>query len=332
MKRKAIYLLALTLLLLSCQTDDTNEYVVRDTNGMLPITLRIPPYENYATRAVGDPNEVDYVINLPTTLYLFVVTEKKDGETHLTSSTAELTPSRWQRMTTNNEAFYEYTGTIKVELPTDITIADRKAIRVYAAATPVAFADIDAVESSTAEEKLRNLTFSLQADNSGSYDYIRDIYATMADHTTGGAYYGTVLDPKAGTPSVSLTLYHVAAKVDVIWNVATAMQPTVRLRQIALNGLRREGCCLFRPMKNTPPTANTYQETVTTDAGSQWLGRHSFYIIPCVQAGSIPLEFHLWQQDDESADGYTQHINISTTETTFTPWVRQDILISKTLK
>ena len=332
MKGKAIYLLVLPLLMTACQGDDTGEDRLRTPAGQLPIVLRIPASDDYTTRNAGDPGDYSNAIDLPTTLYLYVVTEKEGGGTHLTDNTVSLTPGRWQRMTADGETFYEYTGTTKVELPSEIAPDNRKAIHVYAAATPVAFADIDAVETTTTEETLRNLTFSLQADEAGSYDYIRDIYATMADHTTGGAYYGTVLDPKAGTPSVSLTLYHVAAKVDVIWNVATAMQPTVRLRQIALNGLRREGCCLFRPMKNTPPTANTYQETVTTDAGSQWLGRHSFYIIPCVQAGSIPLEFHLWQQDDESADGYTQTINIRTTETTFTPWLRQDILINRTLK
>ena len=332
MKGKAIYLLVLPLLMTACQGDDTGEDRLRADAGQLPIVLRIPASDDYTTRTAGDPGDYSNTIDLPTKLYLYVVTEKEGGQTLLSDNTVDLTPSRWQRMTTNDETFYEYTGTIKVELPSEIAPDNRKAIRVYAAATPVDFAAIDAVETTTTEETLRNLTFSLQADEASSYDYIRDIYATMADHTTGGAYYGTVQNPKAETPSVSLTLYHVAAKVDVIWNVATAMQPTVRLGRIALAGLRHEECRLFRPMQNTAPTANTYQVAVTTDAGSQWLGRYSFYIIPCVQAGSIPLEFHLWQQDDESADGYTQHINISTTETTFTPWVRQDILISKTLK
>ena len=331
MKNKT-YLLLLALLLIACQGDDTDERTLRADAAQLPIMLRIPASDNYSTRAAGDPGDYSNTIDLPTTLYVYVVTEKKDGETHLTDSIVSLTPTRWQRTTTDGDTFYEYTSTVRVKLPEDITLDDRKAIRVYAAATPVDFASIDAVGKTTGEETLCNLKFSLQADANGSYDYIRDIYATMADHTSGDEYYGTVEDPTAETPSIALTLYHVAAKVDVIWNVTTAMQPTVRLRQIALKGLRHEACYLFRPMRNTPPTSNTYQTTVTTDVGTQWLGRHSFYIIPCVQSGSIPLEFHLWQQGDDSADGYTQKINIPTTETTFTPWVRQDILISKTLK
>ena len=332
MKGKAIYLMVLPLLMIACQGDDTGEDRLRAPAGQLPIVLRIPASDDYTTRTAGDPGDYSNTIDLPTKLYLYVVTEKEGGGTHLTDNTVDLTPSRWQPSVISGETYYEYTGTIKVELPSEIAPDNRKAIRVYAAATPVAFAAIDAVETTTAEETLRNLTFSLQADEADSYDYIRDVYATMADHTVAGNYYATAQDPKAETPSVSLTLYHVAAKVDVIWNVATALQPTVSLRQIALRSLPREGCRLFRPMQNTAPTANTYQVAVTTDAGSQWLGRHSFYVMPYVQSGSIPLEFHLWQQDDESADGYTQNINISTTETTFTPWVRQDIHIGKPLK
>ena len=332
MKGKAIYLLVLPLLMTACQGDDTGEDRLRTPAGQLPIVLRIPASDDYTTRTAGDPGDYSNTIDLPTKLYLYVVTEKEGGQTLLSDNTVDLTPSRWQRMTTNDETYYEYTGTIKVELPSEIAPDNRKAIHVYAAATPVAFADIDAVETTTTEETLRNLTFSLQADEAGSYDYIRDIYATMADHTVGGEYYGTAQNPTTATPSVSLTLYHVAAKVDVIWNVATAMQQEVKLKQLQLRHLRKTGCKLFRPMQNTPTTTDTYQETVTTDVGSQWLGRHSFYVMPCLQAGALPLEFHLWQDDDSSADGYTQHISISTTETTFTPWVRQDILISKTLK
>ena len=330
--KNSTYLLLLALLLSACQGDDTDESAPRAGAGLLPIALRIPASDGYGTRAAGDPGDYSNTISLPTTLYVYVVTEKADGETHLTDSIVSLTPARWQHTTTDGASYYEYTGAVRVELPSDIALDDRQAIRVYAAATPVPFATVDDVQATTPEATLRDITFSLQADDGGSYDYIRDVYATMADHTVGGEYYGTAQNPTTATPSVSLTLYHVAAKVDVIWNVATAMQQEVKLKQLQLRHLRKTGCRLFRPMQNTPTTTDTYQETVTTDVGSQWLGRHSFYMMPCLQAGALPLEFHLWQDDDNSADGYTQHISISTTETTFTPWVRQDILISKTLK
>ena len=331
-KSKIVFVLLFVRLCISCSDDCAVESAMRVDAGQLPVILRIPAFDNYSTRTAGDPGDYDKTVNLPTRLYLYVVTEKEDGGTQLTSKTLALSKTNWQPTTIGTEIFYEYPNSVKVDLPSDIALDDRKAIRVYAAATPVAFAKIDAVEATTTEEALCNLTFSLQPDDSGSYDYIRDIYATMADYTVDGEYYGTAQNPNAEIPYISLTLYHVAAKVDVIWNVATAMQPVVRLKQVALAGLRCEDCYLFRPMQNTPPTSNTYQTTVTTDVGTQWLGRHSFYMMPCIDLGNMPLEFHLWQSDDTSADGFEQNINISMTETTFTPWVRQDILISKTLK
>ncbi len=332
-KSKIVFVLLFVRLCISCSDDCAVESAMRVDAGQLPVILRIPAFDNYSTRTAGDPGDYDKTVNLPTRLYLYVVTEKEDGGTQLTSKTLALSKTNWQPTTIGTEIFYEYTNSVKVDLPSDIALVDRKAIRVYAAATPVAFANIDAVEATTTEEALRNLTFSLQADDNDSYDYIRDIYATMADYAIDGVYYGTAQHPNAEIPYISLTLYHVAAKVDVIWNVAPSMQSSVRLRQIGLYGLRNKGCRLFRPMQNGVPDSDTYDTTATLDVGTQWLGRHSFYIIPCVNnAGNMSLEFHLWQDDDDSANGFEQNINIPMTETTFTPWVRQDILISKTLK
>ena len=332
MKGKVIYLLMLPLLLMACKGDDSSENTLRTDAGQLPIVLRIPASDDYVTRAPGDPGEDGYAIELPTRLYLYIVTEKETGQTLLSSSTKDLTADRWQRVVSGDEACYNYNEPIRVALSEDIAPDSRKAIRVYAAVTPKDFAAIGTVGETSSEEQLRNLTFSLQADATGSYDYIRDIYATMADHTVGGNYYGTAQNPKTETPSVSLTLYHVAAKVDVIWNVATDKQSAVRMRQIGIAGLRREGCYLFRPMKNSTATTDTYRAVTTADVGSQWMGRHSFYIMPCTEDNVMPLEFHLWQDGDDSADGYKQTIHITQDETVFAPWVRQDILINKTLE
>lgn len=313
----------LTMVLSACQSDDAKPAELGDR--LMPVYLSIPANGGYVTRGAGDPRTVGDDFTPPTKLYLYVVKETIAGTSSIHQQTSDLDGS-WNKTVVGGETIYQYSGHIEVEL-TDFNANNREAIRVYAAVSPVALENLSAV---TDEDDIRNLTVDLPDDNH-QYEYIKDIYSTPADYETDGQYYCTVEDPEK--PSVSLSLYHVAAKVDVIWNVATAMQPAVRLKQVALAGLRRKGCRLFRPMQNTPPTSNTYQTTVTTDGvGSQWMGRHSFYVIPCVQSSTLPLELHLWQDDDDTADGYTQHINIPMTETTFTPWVRQDILISKTLK
>ena len=328
MRRRTLFLLfALPVILLTaCQSGDTEEAV--NSSMEMPVYFRIPADGGYTTRAIGDPGDFGDEFTKPTMLYLFVVTVPQTGDPQISNHTVNLTADNWQKTTVGTETYYEYTNTVKVTLPENIKAEQRKAIRVYAAVSPMTLDNFSAVAD---EDGIRNLTADLP-DDGHAYQYIRDIYSTPADHTTGTDYYGTVENPTASNPSVTLTLYHVAAKIDIIWNVATDIQSSVRLRQVSLYGLRHEACRLFRPMKNTPAATNTYRTSVTTDVGSQWLGRHSFYVIPCVQTDMMPLELHLWQDDDSSTDGFTQNIDIPMTETIFTPWVRQDILINGRVK
>ena len=312
----------LTMVLSACQSDDTESAELGDR--LMPVYLSIPSNGGYVTRSAGDPGTIGDDFTKPTKLYLYVVKETIAGTSSIHQQISDLN-GNWNKTVMGGETIYQYNGHIEVEL-TDFNANNRKAIRVYAAVSPIALENLSSV---TGEDDIRNLTVDLPDDNH-QYEYIKNIYSTPADYETDGQYYCTVKDPEK--PSLSLTLYHVAAKVDVIWNVCTDIQAAVRLRQITLNGLRREGCYLFRPMQNTVPTSDTYQSAISTDVGSQWAGRHTFYVMPCIQDDNMSLEFHLWQDDDSSIDGYTQNINIPITETTFTPWVRQDILISRTLK
>ena len=329
MKDRTIYLIfaLLALLQTACQSEDKE--MVEDDSGQMPVYLRIPADGGYLTRSAGDPGGIEEALIKPTTLYLYVVTDPVSGAANISKYTFGLTPDSWQKASVGNgDAYYEYNKNIKVALPASILAEDRKAIRVYAAVTPVPFSEVGDANS---EEAILNLKVSLSPVADGKYDYIKDIYSTPADYQVGGNYYGSAEYPTAKNPSLTLTLYHVAAKIDVMWNVADALQSVVRLRQLQFRKLRRKDCLVFRPMQNSVPAADTYQVTVNTDVGSQSLGRCYFYAMPCKENGYMPLEVHLWQADDNSGDGYEQSIQIPMTETVFTPWVREDLVINKQL-
>ena len=295
----------------------------------MPVRFLIPA-DGYATRGPGDPEVPEAELALPTTLYLYAVTEPVAGEPVITQPPSPITLSAdsWQRVTgDNDDVYYQYYQDIQVPLPDNIPAENRKAIRVYAAVSPVALENLSAANS---EDDIRNLTVDLP-DDGQQYKYIKDIYATPADYLDGGEYYGSVPSPTDKTPTVALTLYHVAAKMDIIWNVAADLRQDVRLRQLQFRNLRSKGCLLFRPMHNTQPPSSTYQVTVTPDIGSQWMGRYVFYAMPYRQGSVMPLEVHLWQDGDTSDNGHSQTIDIQMAETVFAPWIRQDLTINKLL-
>ena len=309
---------ALTLLA-SCSDDDAP----RDTVQM-PVTLIIPA-EALETRTPGDPGTYEK-FNNPQYLYLYVVFNGNQ----VTAIERPLTEG-WTKtvLSEGGDPIYRYNGSIHVNLMNNATYTSGN---VYAAVsyTPLTLSDTNP----TQESAVKNITFTLTDDN---IRYLQDIYSSpynLKETVNNNVqYYGAIKDLNSAVPHVDLILYHVAAKVDLIWNVADDVQSDIRLTDnITVNGLSRKGY-LFRPNENTTPTeTDKYPHSIPINIGNQWDGRADFYAIPYSEEGKYPITLTITKKsatDEIATKEVALNIPYTPTETEnpYTHWMRGDIRI-----
>ena len=303
---------ALTLLA-SCSDDDAP----RDTVQM-PVTLIIPA-EALETRTPGDPGTYEK-FNNPQYLYLYVVFNGNQ----VTAIERPLTEG-WTKtvLSEGGDSIYRYNGSIHVHL---INNAIYTSGNVYAAVsyTPLTLSDTNP----TQESAVKNITFTLTDDN---IRYLQDIYSSPYNLTetvnNNVQYYGAIKDLNSAVPHVDLILYHVAAKVDLIWNVADGVQTDIRLTgNLTVNGLSRTGY-LFRPNENTT-AGETYTHDISINVGNQWDGRAYFYGIPYSVGNRYPLTLDMKADGKSEKKGVQLNIPYQRNDTApFTHWMRGNITI-----
>ena len=312
-------LLAMTLLN-GCTDDDAPRNIVQ-----MPVSLYIPA-DMLETRAVpGDPGSYER-FNQPNYLYLYLVFNGQTS-TQITAIERQLNEG-WELIDGGNPV-YRYNGAINVSLVQNEACLSAC---VYAA---VSSTPLTLTVDCTNEATIKNATFTLTNDNIQS---LQDIYSTpynlMETVNSVDQYYGTVKDVNTAVPHVDLILYHVAAKVDLIWNVADEKQSDIRLTdKIIVNGLSRTGY-LFRPRENDVPSNDkTYTHSISINPGNQWDGRAYFYAIPYSNGVNYPLTLDLEAKDQ--ADNVTTktavQLNIpyqNSTTDSYTHWMRGNITIN----
>ena len=323
---------ALTILLAtSCADDDALRATVQ-----MPVSLVLPA-EAIETRALpGDPGTWEK-FNQPKHLYLFVVLQGNlDGAANAVGIFQEYQPlnGSWVKTAVNGDSVYKYAGNIQVNIPE----GERTQGAVYAATsyTPLTLDNAPTEGTSYASwdaaiEAVKNITFT-PAD----YNNLQDIYSSPYNlkidddnnQLTSDNYYGTVQDVASAQPNVdNLMLFHVAAKVDLIWNVADNVQSDIRLTGITVNGLSRKGY-LFRPNENTTPT-ETDTHSIPIHTGNQWDGRAYFYAIPYSNGTNYPLTLDLKADGKPEKERVALNIPYTTsTENPYTHWMRGDIRIN----
>lgn len=311
--------------------------------------------ETEETEKPGDPGTYE-TFAFPQYLYAFAVIELKDGTTKVRTTMQELDGTKWEPTTTNSEYtsgddIYTYQGTVGIDID-----EDREKIRVY-----VAVCDKDLKEkltlsntSPSTEDDVKAITASFGEDKEGNMPDLRNFYSTpynlykyksgntyvyTTDATTNGAeYYGTVEDVSSQQPHIdNLILYHVAAKLDLKWNVDSAKQSSVNVPYIGLSNLKNSGAYIFQPMKNVDNVGSESTKGVLgveTTAGNKWYGRKSFYVIPYRTSSSsttFPVTLKL---RNETNNEYTTEIDkinaFSSSTLVFTPWIRGNIKINGT--
>lgn len=332
----------------ACINEDTSDE--QDLERM-PIVLRIPA--SNVTRTPGDPGSAEG-IPLPRYAYIFVVIINSDASETIIPINETLDVALWQRSTltsslpqSTGDDIWEYTGDLSLKLP-----PTRSEGRVYAAVScePITFSP------PTTETAVQNLLVDFTDNGTPYSDYsaLRDVYSTPLDYqydvlgTGTPAYYGTIKDISTRVPHVELLLYHVASRVDLIWNVSPEARSSVQISDMQLKGLKVQGCKIFRPTQNVGVGSSpTTLSGPAFNEGNQWNGRHYFYAIPFVKSNDpsenyFPFTIEI-KKNGEGSASYSQEIHINAspsddqgdlidnkllgTGTVFVPWLRGELVI-----
>ena len=304
------------LLVASCSSHDDDSVPMQTVT--MPIKLAIPA-EGFGdpTRATeaGDPGTFE-TFKLPQYLYVFLYSEYVEGTTtnptviykkiDLTDGSSSKDDKQlyvsqyWKKVKADNgDSLYTYNGDLSIDLPLQRTTG-----KVYVAAS---YWDLESGETEfktndgkspsalTSEEDIKNLCFTI-----GDADFrstIQDLYSTPYNYKINNEneYYGTLKDYSSKVPRIDMVLYHVAARVDISWNVAADTEAETLELQKQLKITFQEPkynyqtpCLLFRPMENEltnrketyPKEKYDLDQLVSMNPGNHWYGRQVYYTIP----------------------------------------------------
>jgi hypothetical protein len=158
-----------------------------------------------------------------------------------------------------------------------------KSAKVYVA---VADRTIPGIQLPQYPDEIVSLKYDLSEVGAASSVFMKNLYATPYNCQRNGAYYGTVVDLNTNTPSVNVMLYHVAARLDIKWNVADERRQSFALGTFTVNKLPKS-CYLFKPTNNEPADDNAYSESIVSSFSptTAWSGRKVVYV-PQLNDGS----------------------------------------------
>ena len=329
----------------------------------LPVVMGIPDEAEPLTRALGDPGTYEK-FRFPRYAYVYLVVEYEDGSTLVcptTDNKGVLLPNPidvgeeswtrdvhpWTTPQTAGDSLYLCSSYFYFNIEQTHNSSKAKVGRVYAAMTRSQLPALTAIMPGTStESEVLAMTFDVKNGASNISADLQDLYSTPYNYMQEGRYYGTVTDVSAtSAEQLNLLLYHVASKVDVMWNVAEERQASVRISHVEARKLKQQGCKLFRPTENTWTDADeaaNYSLVLmegsnpeALDLGRQWYGRHYFYTIPFKKDGYFDVNLHLWKNGDSPttyADGgynLTMRKNLSAPAySIFVPWLRPDLRFS----
>ena len=348
--KKGILILALaTLFFVSCRNEDEQLFPAQSIPFSLPIELLLQPDVEVATRAPGDPGTYEK-FKFPRYVYIYLVAF---GDVFPAGKVCELDKNEdgtgegnqwpdvltgWTQATNSNEVpqtlednIYKHTL-----LNTHFMIPiGTKSAKVYIATSYEELkkngAVLPTLTEANSEADVLGITFD--ADDSDFRNNLQNLYSTPYNYMPAAApyngnYYGTV---KLNSGVIRMMLYHVAAKVDVKWNVVEDKQDDYYISYIQARQLKQKNCLLFKPTENTwtsdDDASNYSLDLVDGDIGRQWLGRQYFYAIPYGPTYNIHLHF---LKNDAKATYDATEYNLKLTKNmaafpVFTPWIRADL-------
>lgn len=267
---------------------------------VLPIHIRFKTTEGPQQRVPGDPGEVEK-FPLPNVAYIYVLANSAvdgtgawllqmiDGAANKGKVT--LYPERWTQ-DVNDPSIYHYGDALNISL-----WHMAQSAKVYVAVAHLENSDIEIPDIAlpASPEDIVSLTYDPSQVKGNVNEFMKNLYSTpynkpvSADDAT---YYGTVKDLHTNTPSVNVMLYHVAARLDLKWNVGEERRENFALGALSVSNLPKE-CFLFRPTENQPPNAGgAYSEPVVSSFSptTAWSGRRAVYV-PQVKVSNELVEF-----------------------------------------
>ena len=345
----AIYILGLS----GCNPDEPKN-VQKVT---FPISFCLPASEVYGAgapslRAFGDPGTTEQFA-LPQYLYIFIVKyvgSGEEGKATLTNwqvwQVLAKTPTEEQWEKKRYSGAYANVGDSIFQYTEEIILLLNGGSfdgRVYAVASAVPLT----LPTLTLETSTLANVLEMQFSFNGGAEYdtnvrnnLQNIYSTPYNYPGNGAnYYGSFFATQ-NVPHLDLLLYHVAAKVELMWNVKEDLRSKVKVSYIAAEHLYDGPSYVFKPTENEVSAevyASGYTKEILNEAtpcpGTQWNGRKYFYAIPYKNTDSptkhYPLQLTLCKGTDRPAGGhyYSQIVKTDIPEI-WTSWIRGQISIN----
>ena len=350
-------------LLAACSDDDT-------TQEMQTVTMTIP-IEVYSSNnevtsraaSQGDPGN-DVVFEQPLYLYVYACVHEKDGSSSSYELLTEtITPAssgeddsktKWTLMgeDTKDERWTKNVDvTFKITKEFDGT-DNSKVSRVYAIASreDLGSNGKNLLPTTYTRTTDKSTVESMTLDLSGfTSDQLKDIYSTPLGQNDNGVIKSTTnssssSSSSSGTTSSNVTLtcstvrlYHVAAKVDFTWEVASDKQSTTELASITCTDLPTT-CKVFEPTENPTqdgsgnPTntgtclvlgdKNTTGVVNEVNAGNKWLGRAYAFMLQPPSTGKINYKVTYCGSANKTATKSSITPDQTTYSKVFTGWYR----------
>lgn len=327
-KQQVVFFIAilLTAFMVSCSSSDDAGSAASTV--VMPVSLSIPSSDGPVTR-VGDPGSYEK-FKLPKYAYIYIVCMNGDGDSVIVSSTPTLDDTKWRKelyngnLSTSGDSIYRYTGSLHVIMPTGRAASGK----TYVALSTVPLIGLPtATDGYTvdahAQQTVENYKFAV---NNDVRDELANIYSTPYNYyPDGSTYYGTLNDLNTLTPSLDIVLYHVASKLDILWNVDKDVQDTVTIDSMNLSLPDAAESYIFRPLDTAPTTTHT--ESLNITVGNQWYGRDYLYVIPMTGADDT----YNFQTTIKLKNGKTRRETISAgtiiKRQPFTSWMRGSITV-----
>jgi hypothetical protein len=328
----------------SCRENEPTQTVKLPVSVCLPVNATYSPSNRAVKRAIGDPGTKEDLL-LPEYIYIFIV-NKDNGTWKLWEQmTIDDADAYWHKeyysgsLMGSGDSIYRYTR----EIIKPLAPGDQFEGRIYVIASAKALTFNTSLTNGTStEEDVLNLQFSTGGEDiEEKQNNLQNIYSTPYNYEVGGTYYGSFNSSTHNVPYVNIILYHVAAKVDIKWNVDKSKRPDgVRLTSMKAQNLFAGNAYCFRPMENkqTAKLATGYERVLIkpTDEGLWWEGRSYFYTIPYHtkeegRKSYFPLQMVMNTNGGDGA-GYqpTIYMKVDTTSS-FVPWLRADFNINAAL-
>ena len=339
-----------------CKPEEPTQQLAMSISICLPAG-EVYPAQAPELRAFGDPGTTEQFA-LPTHVYIYIVKDDKVWDIiEKTPSSSDWTKKHYVGpYDTEKDSIYVYT-------PEDLNLLLESGSfngRIYIYASAVQLTPSPVITTGSDLADLLNLKFSfdgtLQDDPTSIVNNLQNIYSTPYNYQPDGEHYYGSFYATQKVPHLNLLLYHVAAKVDLMWNVKENLREDVKISYIAAENLYDGPCYIFKPTANQPTNeyldenhvyTGGYTKTVldskknespAPSPGTQWNGRGYFYAIPYknndVDGESNPDPHYPLQltlcKDSDRPDGGSYYSTIVKTDIPeiWTSWIRGQISIN----